>query len=107
MAVREWKYSNGFDPALDFAESIAMSDDAALTAAQKDLFVSFSCSEASKSLVLGLDPGQFMVVANIGGSNAVTVKAIAGDTGTSVAAGKVALCIGSATANASKIYVLN
>lgn len=107
MAVREWKYSNGFDPALDFAEAIAMSDDAELTAKQKDLFVSFSCSAASKSLVLGLDEGQFMVVANIGGSNAVTVKAISGDSGTSVAAGKVALCIGSATANASKIYVLN
>ena len=48
-----------------------------------------------------------MIVANIGGTNAVTVKAITGDTGTSVAAGKVALVIGSATANASKIYVLN
>ena len=57
--------------------------------------------------MLGLEPGDFMVVANIGGTNAVTVKAISGDTGTSVAAGKVALCIGSGTANASKIYVLN
>ena len=48
-----------------------------------------------------------MFVANIGGTNAVTVKAISGDTGTSVAAGKVAIVIASSTANASKIYVLN
>lgn len=107
MAARQWHYSGGFDAALDFCEAVSMSDDAELTDKQKDLFVSFTCSAASKSLVLGLDEGQFMVVANIGGTNAVTVKAIKGDTGTSVAAGKVALCIGSATANASKIYVLN
>ena len=48
-----------------------------------------------------------MFVANIGGTNAVTVKAISGDTGTSVGAGKVAIVIASTTANASKIYVLN
>ena len=105
--VRDYKFTGGFDIALDFCEAVDMSDDAELTDLQKDIFVSFSCSAASKSLVLGLEPGQFMVVANIGGTNAVTVKAIKGDTGTSVAAGKVALCIGSATADASKIYVLN
>ena len=48
-----------------------------------------------------------MIVTNIGGTNAVTVKAISGDTGTSVAAGKCAICIGVAGANNSKIYVLN
>ena len=106
MALMEWKYSNGFDPA-EFASSIAIEDDYTLSAAEKDVFLAFSCSAASKSIVLGLEAGQFMVVANIGGTNAVTVKAITGDTGTSVAAGKVALVIGSATANASKVYVLN
>lgn len=106
MTLMEWKYSNGFSPS-EFATDISISDDAELKESEKDLFVSFTCSAASKSLVLGLVPGQFMVVANIGGTNAVTVKAIKGDTGTSVAAGKVALCIGNATANASKIYVLN
>ena len=65
MAARQWKYSGGFDAALDFCEAVSMSDDAALTDKQKDLFVSFTCSAASKSLVLGLDPGQFMVVANM------------------------------------------
>lgn len=104
--LMEWKYSGGFSPS-EFATALSISADYTLTESEKDLFLSFTCSAASKSIVLGLTPGQFMIVANIGGTNAVTVKAITGDTGTSVAAGKVALVIGSATANASKIYVLN
>lgn len=108
MAAREWKYSGGFDAALDFCETLAMSDDAALSAAQKDLFLRVSASAASKVLTLGLDDGQFMLLANVGASNAITVKNIAGDTGTSVAAGKVALVIGgSSTADSVKVYVLN
>lgn len=106
MALMNWKHTNGFNPA-EFATNISISDDYALKTEEKDLFLSFTCSAASKSIVLGVEEGQFMIVANIGGSNAVTVKAITGDTGTSVAAGKVALVIGSATANGSKIYVLN
>ncbi len=106
MTIMEWKYSNGFSPS-EFATDISIDDDYTLKDSEKDLFVSFTCSAASKSIVLGVAPGQFMLVANIGGSNAVTVKAITGDSGTSVAAGKVALVIGSGTANASKIYVLN
>lgn len=106
MAHMNWKYTNGFNP-VEFATTISISDDYALAESERDLFLSFTCSAASKSIVLGVEPGQFMIVANIGGSNAVTVKAIAGDTGTSVAAGKVALVIGAAAANASKIYVLN
>ena len=101
-----WHFSDGWTLA-DFAESLALEDSAILTADQKRPFVAFSCSAASKSLILDVAPGDFMLVANIGGTNAVTVKAITGDTGTSVAAGKVALVIGSGTANASKIYVLN
>lgn len=101
-----WHFSDGWTLS-DFAESLSLSDDATLTADQKRPFVAFSCSAASKSIVLGVEPGDCMIVANIGGTNAVTVKAITGDTGTSVAAGKVALVIGSGTANASKIYVLN
>ena len=102
----KWHFSDGWNLD-DFSVSLAMEDDAALEAEKKVPFVAFSCSAASKSLVLGVAPGDFMLVANIGGTNAVTVKAITGDTGTSVAAGKVALVIGSGTANASKIYVLN
>ena len=106
MALMNWRYTNGFSPS-EFATDLSISDDYELAEKEKDLFLSFACSAASKSIVLGLTEGQFMIVANIGGTNAVTVKAIKGDTGTSVAAGKVALVIGSATANGSKIYVLN
>ena len=108
MAARQWHLSGGFDAALDFCETLSMSANTELTDKQKDLFLRFSCSAASKVLTLGLDDGQFMLVANVGASNAVTVKNIAGDTGTSVAAGKVALCIGgSSTADTCKVYVLN
>ena len=101
-----WHFSDGWTLS-DFAESLTLSDSAELTAEQKRPFVAFSCSAASKSLTLALEDGDCMIVANIGGTNAVTVKAIDGDTGTSVAAGKVAIVIASSTANASKIYVLN
>lgn len=101
-----WKMTDGHIPS-DFCNQIAFSVDTALTAEQRTMFISFSCSAASKALTLGVEPGECMLVANIGGTNAVTVKAITGDSGTSVAAGKVALVIGSGTANASKIYVLN
>lgn len=104
--LMNWKYSGGFSPE-EFATSITISDDYTLAESERDIFLAFSSSAASKSITLGVAAGQFMVVANIGASNAVTVKAISGDTGTSVAAGKVALVIGSATANASKVYVLN
>lgn len=106
MTLMEWKYTNGFSPS-EFATSVEIDDDAALTDAQKDLFVAVTASAASKSLVLGLAPGQHMIVTNIGDTNALTIKAITGDTGSSLAAGKTALVIGSGTANASAILVLN
>ena len=102
----KWQFSDGWNLD-DFSRSISMSVDAELKADETVPFVAFSCSAASKALTLGLADGDVMFVANIGGTNAVTVKAISGDTGTSVAAGKVAIVIASATANASKIYVLN
>ena len=90
------------------AVAVEMSVDTTLTAEQANaLCVTFTCSAASKALTLGLKEGQVMFVANVGGTNAVTVKAISGDSGTSVSAGKVAIVIASETANASKIYVLN
>lgn len=102
----QWKYTYGFEPT-EFATTIAMEDDYALKADEKDLFLAFSCSAASKTLTLGLAEGQCMIIANIGGTNAVTVANHADDTGTSVAKDKVALVIGSSTADASKIYILN
>lgn len=108
MAQRMWKYTGGFDAALDFCETVEIDDDAALADGQKDLFVRVSASAASKVLTLGLDDGQFMVIANVGASNAISLKNIAADTGTSLAAGKVALVIGgSSTADSVKVYVLN
>ncbi len=105
---REWKYSNGFDAAIDFCEALAMSDSVALSDGQKDLFMKVSCSAASKTLTLGLDDGQFMLIANVGASNAISLKNVSGDTATSLAAGKVALVIGgSSTADTYKAYVLN
>ncbi len=62
---------------------------------------------AGQSLTLGIMDEQVMFVANIGGTNAFTLKGQSGDTGTSLAAGKVALVFGSETANATKIFVLN
>lgn len=91
----------------DYGKAITSAVDYALSAEEKVPFLSCVFSAASKALTLGLEPGEAMIVANIGGTNAVTVKAITGDTGTSVAAGKVAICIGVSGANNSKVYVLN
>lgn len=102
----KWHFTDGWTLA-DMASALSISDDYTLAEEEKKPFLSFTCSAASKAITLGLDVGDVMIVSNIGGSNAVTVKAIAGDTGTSVAAGKVAIVIGAAAANASKIYVLN
>lgn len=71
------------------------------------LVVTATATAASKSLVLGVEDGQVLFVANVGGTNAFTLKGITGDSGTSLATGKVAIVIGSTTANATKIYVLN
>jgi len=71
------------------------------------LAVTATATAASKSLVLGVKDGQVLLVANVGNTNAFTLKGITGDSGTSLATGKVALVIGSTTANATKIYVLN
>lgn len=106
MAKMMWKYTSGFDPA-EFSTSLALTDDASLKEDEKDLFLAFACSAASKTLTLGLEDGQFMIIANVGASNAVTVKNVKDDTGTSVAAGAVYLVIASTTADASKMYLLN
>lgn len=102
----KFNYTAGWGLA-DFGKAITSAVDYTLTAEEKVPFLACTFSAASKALTLGLEPGETMIVSNIGGSNAVTVKAITGDTGTSVAAGKVAICIGVSGANNSKVYVLN
>ena len=106
MARLSWKYTGGYNPA-DFAASLTFDETVALKDEEKLLFVSAVASAASKALVTGLEDGQCMFVSNIGGTNAFTVKNLATDSGSSLATGKVALVIGSTTANATKIYVLN
>ena len=102
----QWKYSGGFDSA-EFATAVSFKVDTELTTAQKDLFVAATAEAASKVLTLGLTDGQAMILANVGGTNAFTAKNVSGDTGTSIGTGKVALVIGSTTANGTKVYVLN
>ena len=104
--LKNFKYSGGYSPA-EFCTAITFEDDTVLKDEQKDLFVSATASAASKSLVLGLSEGQHMILTNGGETNAFTAKNLSTDTGTSIAAGKVALVIGSSTANGTKIYVLN
>lgn len=60
---------------------------------------------ASKKVTLDLDDGDMMILVNEG-SNAFTVKNVAGDTGTSVAAGQVVLVIASTTADATAVKAL-
>lgn len=101
-----WKNTDGWDLS-DMSEVLSMSDSATLAEDQRRPFILFTCSAASKALTLGLRNGQAAIVMNTGGTNAVTVKNLSGDSGTSVAAGKVALVVASATANASTVTVLN
>ena len=59
------------------------------------------------ALTLGIGDDDVMLVYNVGSTNAVTVKNLSEDTGTSVGAGKVALVWGSETENGTKVIVLN
>lgn len=102
----QWKQTAGWS-LNDMQANLSISDSYELKEEERRPFINFVCSAASKTLTLGLSDGETAIVTNIGGTNAVTVKNISGDTGTSVAAGKCAIVIGSTTADASKVYVLN
>ena len=89
------------------AVQLSKSDSYALTAAERAApYVGCTMSEASKVLTLGLQAGQIALVSNEG-TTAVTVKNVSGDTGTSLDAGKIALVVGSVTANETKVFALN
>ena len=102
----QWKYSNGYDTS-EFCTALSIEDDYTLGEYEKDLFLKAESTAASKSIVLGLTDGQPMIIANVGASIAFTAKNLSTDSGTSIAAGKVALILGSTTANGTKVYVLN
>ncbi len=91
----------------DLKTNITTAVDYTLGADEKRPFISIVASAASKSLILGVDDGDMLIVANAGDTNAVTVKNLSGDTGTSVAAGKIALVVASTTANGTTCTVLN
>lgn len=102
----EWRYTDGYDTA-EFSKTIVKEDSYALAEDEKQLFVNFEFTAASKILTLGIADGQSMIVHNIASSRAATVKNLSGDTGSSVAAGKVAIVYGSTTSDATKIVLLN
>lgn len=102
----QWKYSNGYDTS-EFCTALEIEDDYALGEYEKDLILKAESTAASKSIQLGLADNQPMIIANVGASIAFTAKNLKNDSGTSIAAGKVALVLGSTTANGTKIYVLN
>lgn len=104
--IQEWKWSDGFDMK-EFSTAVTFEDDYKLKDSEKDLFIAAVASAASKTLTLDLETGVTCLIANVGGTNAFTLKNVSGDSGTSVATGKVAIVFASTTANGSKVYVLN
>ncbi len=91
----------------DMRTNIATAVDYTLNADEKRPYISVNATAASKSLVLGVEEGDMAIVANVGATNAITIKNLAGDTGTSLAAGKIALVVASETANATVVTALN
>ncbi len=87
--------------------SLSKANNYTLADSEKLAYVGATLSAASKTLTLGLPDNAVCVVVNEGGTNAFTLKNVAGDSGTNMAAVKVALVRASTTANGSKVYVLN
>ena len=87
--------------------SLSKSANYSLAEDEKVFYIGVTLTAASKTVTLGLADGQAAVVVNEGGANAFTLKNVAGDSGTSVAAGKAYLILASETANASKLTLLN
>ena len=89
--------------------SMSMSTDTDLnTAAQKYAVYPIEATAASKTLTLRLSQDAAAFVVNTGSTNAFTLKNVPGDSGVSVAVGKVYLVIGGgSTANTAKFILLN
>lgn len=87
--------------------AISKAADYSLGAAEKaNLTFLLTATAASKTFTLGLAAGQIAFVYNAG-SETFTLKNVSGDTGTSVATGKLVMIVASATANASAVIALN
>lgn len=88
------------------AATVQKADSYALTAAEKLAVINAKMTAGSKTLTLGLAAGQVAIVYNYG-TETMTVKNVAGDSGTSLATTKMIMITGSATANASVVVALN
>ena len=99
-------FTNGFENG-DFVTNISTAVDYKLSDGEKKLFINVEATAASKTLTLDLEDGDTVLVTNVGGTNAVTLANVSGDTGTSLAKGKTALVVASTTADASTVLVLN
>lgn len=101
----QMKFSGGWTLD-DLNDHVTIAKDTELAEANKRPFLGVTASAASKTLTLGLDDGDTMILVNEGGTNAFTVKNVEGDTGTSIAKGVVALVIASTTADATVVKTL-
>ena len=77
------------------------------TISEDAIYYGLTLSAASKTVTLDRAEGTVCFVMNEGGTNAFTLKNVSGDTGTSIAAGKIALVVASRTANKTVVTVLN
>ena len=101
----QMKFSGGWTID-DLNYHVTIAKDTELADVHKRPFLGVTASAASKTLTLGLDDGDMMLLVNEGGTNAFTVKNVEGDTGTSIAKGVVALVIASKTADATVVKTL-
>ena len=77
------------------------------TISENAVYYGITLTAASKTVTLDRPAGTVCFVMNEGGTNAFTLKNVSGDSGTSIAAGKVALVVCSRTANKTVVTVLN
>lgn len=84
---------NGRTDTITVIADVGAEADLTLTAAQKKARLVEVTAASNKNLILGLEPGQWMVVKNNDADTALLVKNKAADTALSIAANKAALVI--------------
>lgn len=88
------------------ATGISKAADYTLADDERTPYIGITLTAASKTVTLNLPDRTAAVVVNEG-SNAFTLKNVAGDSGTSIASGKAYLVRASTTANGTKLTLLN
>ena len=84
---------NGRTDTITVIADVGAEKDLTLTAAQKKARLVEVTAASAKNLILGLEPGQWIVVKNNDADTALLVKNKAADTALSIAANKTALVI--------------